>query len=175
MGGKSLHEALRVERVSATFFADGFFLRREKKSRRRARVFLPSQRRADCMYKTVRVSPRVGPPRASVCAFVSRLTRRVSRVSGGVVEPDMLAFETSESRSSSPSLFVGFSLARRPGRRARAFCLHLGHAVLVQDAGEEILGDVVAVIQRALERARAGLGVAAHAAALRRRERKGDE
>lgn len=108
-------------------------------------MFVASTHIVDCMYRTVRASTRVQAARVCV-SFVSRLFRRsLSSSSNRAVKKKTIFFSSRHSTALSARL-------------------HLGHAVLVQDAGEQGLGDVVAVVQRALERARAGLGVAAHAA-----------
>jgi hypothetical protein len=113
--------------------------------KRKAVVFIASTHIVDCMYRTVRASTRVEAARVCV-SFVCRVVRR----SLSVIVKQAVKKKT-----------VFFSSRRSTALSAR---LHLGHAVLVQDAGEEGLGDVVAVVQCALERARAGLDVAAHAA-----------
>ena len=133
------------------------------KTKRHSRSSLSLVRRALdllSMYKTVRGrSTRVNETKLSwllVCVsrVVSRLRSRVSRRSRRSA--------VKQARCIEGFFFGGFFSLR--GDIAEISRLHLGHAVLVQDAGEEGLGDVVAVVQRALERARAGLGVAAHAA-----------
>ena len=108
------------------------------------------------MYKTVRGrSTRVNEVKLSwlLARLSRRLSSRQTRLSA--------LSAVKQARCIEAFFFGGFFSLRVDAEISR---LHLGHAVLVQDAGEEGLGDVVAVVQRALERARAGLGVAAHAA-----------